>query len=122
MASYGVMKLSLTVAVLSMIISSGPYVHVDAAISCGQLASLLSPCVNYFVKGGPLPPACCSGVRTLNSAAKTTADRQATCQCLKSAAASIPGLNLGLANSIPGKCGVNFPYKISPSTDCSRVR
>ncbi|XP_010277659.1 PREDICTED: non-specific lipid-transfer protein 1-like [Nelumbo nucifera] len=122
MASSAVVsKLALAVALLSLLMVAAPD-HADAAMTCGQVASLLTPCINYFVKGGALPPACCGAVRGLITASKTTADRQAVCSCFKSAAASIPGVNLGLANSIPGRCGVQFTYKISPSTDCSRIR
>ncbi|KAJ0734860.1 putative plant non-specific lipid-transfer protein/Par allergen [Helianthus annuus] len=54
-------------------------------------------------------------------AAKLTPDRQTACGCLKSVYASNSGINLGFASNLPGKCGVNIPYKISPSTDCSTV-
>ncbi|KAM0006269.1 Non-specific lipid-transfer protein [Helianthus debilis subsp. tardiflorus] len=71
---------------------------------------------------GAVPPACCSGVKSLNSAAKTTPDRQTACGCLKSAYSSNSGINAGNAASLPGKCGVSIPYKISPGTDCSKVQ
>jgi len=58
-------------------------------------------------------------VRSLNSAAKTTPDRQAVCNCLKSAAAGISGFNANNAAALPGKCGVSIPYKISTSTNCA---
>ncbi|GJW14584.1 non-specific lipid-transfer protein-like protein [Tanacetum coccineum] len=32
----------------------------------------------------------------------------------------IKGVKPALASSLPGKCGVSIPYKISPSTDCSK--
>ncbi|EEF33672.1 Nonspecific lipid-transfer protein precursor, putative [Ricinus communis] len=89
------------------------------AITCGQVVSGLSSCLSYLRSGGAVPPACCNGVRGLNSAAKTTADRQQVCECLKSAAA---GINLSNASSLPGKCNVNIPYKISPSTDCKSIK
>ncbi|KAJ0770952.1 putative plant non-specific lipid-transfer protein/Par allergen [Helianthus annuus] len=91
------------------------------AISCGQVVSAMAPCLGYLMKGGPVPPACCGGVKGLNNAAKSTPDRQTACGCLKSVYASNSGINLGFASSLPGKCGVNIPYKISPSTDCSTV-
>ena len=93
---------------------------VEASISCGKLASELSPCLDYLKKGGAVPPGCCSGIKALSSASKTTADRQAACTCLKNLSKSYTGLNLGLASGLPGKCGVSIPYKISPSTDCSK--
>ncbi|KAI3408970.1 Non-specific lipid-transfer protein [Psidium guajava] len=69
-------------------------------------------------------PACCNGIRSLYSAAKTTADRQGVCNCLKSAINGIPynAYNAGRAAGLPGECRVNIPYKISPSTDCKRQR
>ena len=94
----------------------------EAAISCGTVNSAIAPCLSY-ARGQASSPSsgCCSGVRRLNSAASTTADRRAACNCLKSAARGISGLNAGNAASIPSKCGVSIPYSISTSTDCSRV-
>jgi hypothetical protein len=93
----------------------------EAAISCGTVNSAIAPCISYARGQVPGPSAgCCSGVRRLNSAASTTADRRAACNCLKSAARGVSGLNAGNAASIPSKCGVSIPYTISTSTDCSR--
>ncbi|MGD7201736.1 non-specific lipid-transfer protein [Ralstonia pseudosolanacearum] len=92
--------------------------HAEAAISCGQVYSSVSSCYGYL-RGGPLAPACCSGVKSLNSKARTTPDRQAVCACLKNLA---KGVNLSLAAGLPGKCGVNVGYPISPSVDCSKVK
>ncbi|CAN6362069.1 unnamed protein product [Urochloa humidicola] len=93
----------------------------EAAVSCGQVNSAIGPCLAYARGSGSAPPAqCCSGVRSLNSAARTTADRRAACNCLKSAAGRIRGINVGKVSGIPSKCGVSIPYAISPSTDCSR--
>ncbi|MDG6100426.1 hypothetical protein EXU34_23615, partial [Alteromonas sp. ZYF713] len=79
----------LCVVVTCMVLAA-PYVE---AITCGQVTSKLAPCVGYLQKGGVVPPSCCSGVKALNSAAKTTPDRQATCNCIKSASSSISGIN-----------------------------
>ncbi|WP_369073423.1 non-specific lipid-transfer protein, partial [Acinetobacter baumannii] len=88
-------------------------------MTCGQVTSNLAPCIPYARSGtGPVPAACCNGIRSLNSAAQPTPDRQATCKCLKSASGSVSGLNYGVVAGLPGKCGVNIPYKISPSTNC----
>ncbi|KAF8706984.1 hypothetical protein HU200_030510 [Digitaria exilis] len=93
----------------------------EAAVTCGQVNSAIAPCLSYARGMGSAPSAgCCSGVKRLNSAASTTADRRAACSCLKSAAAGISGLKLGNAASIPSKCGVSIPYTISPSVDCSK--
>ncbi|PHU22162.1 Non-specific lipid-transfer protein [Capsicum chinense] len=93
--------------------------HAEAAISCGQVISKLSPCINYVRGSGGVTPACCSGIKALNGQATTTPDRQMACKCIKSAAGTISGINLGFASTLPSKCGVNLPYKISPSIDCS---
>ncbi|MBO8589692.1 non-specific lipid-transfer protein [Staphylococcus aureus] len=94
----------------------------EAAISCGTVTSSLAPCIPYLRSGGALPPACCKGVSSLNSSAKTTPDRQTACGCLKNAYNSIKGIQPALAAGLPGKCGVSIPYKISPTTDCSKVK
>ncbi|XP_076887837.1 non-specific lipid-transfer protein-like [Bidens hawaiensis] len=91
------------------------------AITCGQVVSTLAPCLGYLTRGGVVPPACCGGVIGLNNVANSTPDRRTTCGCLKVLYSSVSGVNLGFASSLPGKCGVNIPYKISPSTDCSKV-
>ncbi|CAN1810385.1 Non-specific lipid-transfer protein, partial [Linum perenne] len=92
---------------------------VDGAITCGQVASSVVPCVSYITGKGPLTPACCGGIRSLNSAARSTPDRQAACRCLKNFAAGASGINYGLAGGLPGKCGVNVGFPISPSVNCN---
>ncbi|XP_044503745.1 non-specific lipid-transfer protein 1-like [Mangifera indica] len=94
----------------------------QAAITCGQVTSNLGPCINYLKSGGVPAAACCNGIKSLQNSAKTTADRQTACKCLKTAASSISGINYSLAAGLPGKCGVSIPYKISPSTDCNTVK
>nr|KYP48384.1 Non-specific lipid-transfer protein 1 [Cajanus cajan] len=111
------MKVACVVAVLCMVVVSAPMAR--AAITCGQVTGSLAPCIGYLQRGGSPPPACCSGVRSLNAAAKTTADRQAACNCLKQAASAISGFNANNAASLPGKCGVRIPYKISTNTNCA---
>ncbi|MGD7340702.1 non-specific lipid-transfer protein [Ralstonia pseudosolanacearum] len=97
--------------------------YAEATITCGQVATSLGPCLGYLRGGaGPSPPAgCCNGVRSLNSKARTTPDRQAGCNCLKSLART-SGINANYASGLPGKCGVSIGYPISLSVDCSKVR
>ncbi|XP_030466791.1 non-specific lipid-transfer protein 1-like [Syzygium oleosum] len=119
MASSGFSRLAC-MALLCLVVASSV---AEAAVTCGQVSSSLAPCIPYARSGrGAVPAACCNGIRSLNNAAKTTADRQATCRCLKSAASSISGFNYGVVAGIPGKCGVSIPYKISPSTNCNSVK
>ncbi|GKB17657.1 non-specific lipid-transfer protein 1-like protein [Tanacetum coccineum] len=69
--------------------------------------------------GGPLPASCCNGVRGLSKAATTTADKKIASGCIERLFGGIKGVKPALASSLPGKCGVSIPYKISPSNDCS---
>ncbi|KAK8519403.1 hypothetical protein V6N13_133326 [Hibiscus sabdariffa] len=113
------MSLKLAFVVVLCLVAGTPLAQ--GAITCGQVASSLAPCISYLrSNGGTVPPPCCNGIKALNSAAQTTPDRQTACNCIKSASGSIPGINFGLASGLPSKCGVNIPYKISPSTDCKR--
>ena len=114
------LKIACVAALMCMVVVSAPMA--EAAITCGQVTSSLAPCITYLQKGGAPSAGCCNGVRGLNSAAKTTADRQAACNCLKSAAGSISGFNANNAASLPGKCGVSIPYKISTSTNCATIK
>ncbi|RWR92222.1 Tryp_alpha_amyl domain-containing protein [Cinnamomum micranthum f. kanehirae] len=118
MARSGLMVLAGVV--LACLLVCAPYA--EGTITCGQVVNSLTPCISYLRSGGALPPACCTGVKNLNNAAKSTPDRQTACGCLKQASASISGIQPALAQGLPGKCGVNIPYSISPSTDCSKVK
>ncbi|XP_040384543.1 probable non-specific lipid-transfer protein 3 [Oryza brachyantha] len=98
-------------------------VGASAAITCGQVGSAIAPCIPYVTgRSSALSQGCCNGVKGLNSAARSTADRQAACRCLKSLAGTVKSLNLGTAAGIPAKCGVNVGFPISLSTDCNKVR
>ncbi|CAA7406208.1 unnamed protein product [Spirodela intermedia] len=93
----------------------------NAAITCSRVATLLSACVSYLRgRSGPIhpppPPFCCTGLRSLNSLAKTKAERQAACNCLTQL---FRGVNLGRARTLPASCGVRIPYPISPTISCS---
>ncbi|KAL8463473.1 hypothetical protein ACS0TY_034209 [Phlomoides rotata] len=111
------MCVALIVAVLVAAIAP----PAEAAMNCGTVAGSLSGCITYVTNKGPLG-GCCGGVKGLYGQAKTTPDRQAVCTCLKSLARSYPGIDYNKAAGLPKTCGVNIPYKISPSTDCSKIR
>ncbi|KAK3119584.1 hypothetical protein QOZ80_9AG0672510 [Eleusine coracana subsp. coracana] len=109
---------AMAMAVVALLLASEA-----SAITCGQVGSSLAPCIPYATgKASALPASCCSGVRSLNGAARTTADRQTACRCLKSLANTVRSVNMGLVAGIPGKCGVNVGFPISMSTDCNKVR
>ncbi|MFS7901541.1 putative plant lipid transfer protein/Par allergen [Helianthus anomalus] len=114
------MSMKMACVVVACMVVLAP--HAEAALTCGSVAGSLIPCLTYLRAGGAPPPACCAGVKRLNSAASNSADRKIACGCLKTAYQSNPGINSANAASLPSKCGVNIPYKISPNTDCSKVR
>ncbi|CAN6362066.1 unnamed protein product [Urochloa humidicola] len=109
----------LAVLALILFLAASPVVN---AVTCGQVVDYLSPCISYAMGGrGTAPPeACCSGVRSLNTAARTTGDRQAACKCVKQVTSSMPALKPGIVAGIPDKCGVDIPYPITSSTDCTK--
>ncbi|PSS32748.1 Non-specific lipid-transfer protein [Actinidia chinensis var. chinensis] len=121
MASSRALKLASVVVLMVMVVTAPPP-QAEAAVTCGMVASSVAPCLAYLRNGGQVPSACCNGVKGLYNAASSTADRQTACNCLKNASKNIPNINLGLAASLPKDCGVNIPYKISPSTDCTKVQ
>ncbi|KAL2337628.1 hypothetical protein Fmac_012074 [Flemingia macrophylla] len=110
------LKVACVVVLMCMVVMSAHMAQGD--VNCGQVASAVTPCLSYIRSGGAPAAACCSGVRSLNNAASNTKDRRAACKCLKNLAGSVTGLNANNAASLPGKCGVNIPYKISTSTNC----
>ncbi|XP_071720437.1 non-specific lipid-transfer protein 1-like [Rutidosis leptorrhynchoides] len=116
-----VAKIIVLAALLCFMVASAPH-PAEGAVTCQSVVTSLTPCASYLTTGGQAPPACCSGVNSLFKAAATTTDRQTACRCMQQAARMVPGINPNAASSLPGKCGVNIPYKISPSTDCSKVQ
>ena len=104
------------VVLMCMAMVGAPMVQ---AITCGQVTASLAPCITYLQNGGAPSAGCCNGVRSLVAAAQTTADRQAACNCLKTAAGAIGGLNPQNTEALPGKCGASIPYKFSTSTNCA---
>ncbi|KAK1426742.1 hypothetical protein QVD17_15421 [Tagetes erecta] len=109
------------VALMCFMVTSAPYTA-DGAVTCQMALSSLVPCASYVTSGGPVPSSCCSGIKSVYKAASTTADRQTVCRCLEQVASMVgTGANIDAAISLPRKCGVKIPYKISPTQDCSNV-
>ena len=107
----------VVVAMMCILVASPTGVE---GLTCGDVTNNLMPCFGYLRGAPKLDPSCCAGVKKLNSAAKTTNDRRTACKCLVSASKSFTGINYGVVAGLPAKCGVSIPYKISPSTDCSK--
>ena len=119
MASPLVLRLTC-MAVMCMVFGA---LVTEGALTCAQVQNAVMPCATYLTTGGgtTVPAACCSGIRSLNSAANTTPDRQTACRCLVSAVKSLPTVNPSVISGLPAKCGVNLSYEISPNIDCSKV-
>ncbi|VAH52229.1 unnamed protein product [Triticum turgidum subsp. durum] len=93
----------------------------SGAVTCGDVTSAIAPCMSYATGKASAPSAgCCSGVRTLNGKASTSADRQAACRCLKNLAGSFKGISMGNAATIPGKCGVSVSFPINTNVNCNK--
>ncbi|XP_066357993.1 non-specific lipid-transfer protein 4-like [Miscanthus floridulus] len=112
------------VALLLVCSGTAPTTPVSGAVTCAQVVRDLTPCISYAMGAGGAGSApgqdCCAGIKSLDAAAGTAADRQATCACLKQATASMGALKPDVVAAIPGKCGVAIPYPISRTTDCSK--
>ncbi|XP_039050593.1 non-specific lipid-transfer protein 1-like [Hibiscus syriacus] len=122
MASSGVRKSAFVMLIVYMAAMSAVEAA-EAAVTCSNVVRHLLPCVSYVQNGGQPAAQCCNGVKTLLAQAQTKTDRQNVCRCTKSAIKGIPTTRFNLANaaSLPDKCNLHVPYKISPSTDCNKV-
>ncbi|GLJ47356.1 hypothetical protein SUGI_0999560 [Cryptomeria japonica] len=118
--SYRWKSVYFVAAIIGMVVV-GMSSKADGAISCSTVVSDLIPCLSY-VSGSSAKPTkgCCNGIKTLNTAAKTTDDRQAVCNCIKSVASSYSSY-FDKASKLPGLCGVNLGFALTPSLDCSTV-
>ncbi|XP_021851885.1 non-specific lipid-transfer protein 3-like [Spinacia oleracea] len=117
MANSGFLKLACVILMCMLVVAP----HAEAAMTCGTVTKNIAQCITYL-KGGDTPSdACCAGVKTLKNLASTSEDKKAACNCLKTAAASMTGLDEKKAAGLPAKCNVSISYTISPDTDCSKV-
>ncbi|XP_049373608.1 non-specific lipid-transfer protein 1-like [Solanum verrucosum] len=94
----------------------------DATLTCNTVYTTLEPCLGYVLGGGlSVPSECCSGIKSLNSA-RTIADRQSACKCIKSVVSSSTVVPVSRAAKLPGICNANVPFNISPHVDCSKTK
>ena len=90
-----------------------------AYIACPAVLQDMTPCLPFLQGGDRSPSAgCCAGVRSLYASADTTAERRATCECLKTAYLQVQA-QLSAAQALPGDCGLSLPYIITPDIDCN---
>ncbi|QHO25009.1 Non-specific lipid-transfer protein [Arachis hypogaea] len=89
---------------------------------CGKIDATLVPCVEYLSRNEHIiPQSCCDGVKNLNAGAKSKEDRQSVCNCIRRMTKNLRGLKPDKLAKLPEQCGVKFPYKLSPSMDCTEV-
>ncbi|KAF5202181.1 Non-specific lipid-transfer protein [Thalictrum thalictroides] len=120
MAACSMIYKLICVLVAGMLVASVPYAQ---ALTCNNVYTSLYPCLSYISgNGGPVPIPCCTGIKSLNAAAKTTPDRQTVCRCLTQIAKGATGINTKLIASLPSQCRVYIPYTLSPNIDCSKIR
>lgn len=111
------MTMKVLCIIVACMVVAAPYA---TALTCKDVTSKLISCLNYLKEGGKVSVGCCKGVKALDAAAKTTADKKIACACMKNAYKAIEGIKTDNALVLPKKCGVDIPYKLSPSTDCSK--
>lgn len=93
------------------------------APSCVEVTADVAPCLSFIESDSASQPspACCSGAKRLSNQAKSTADRQGICQCIKSALAGAGSYDKNRIPLIPQKCGVSISLPpIDSKTDCSK--
>ncbi|XP_071716813.1 non-specific lipid-transfer protein Lac s 1-like [Rutidosis leptorrhynchoides] len=117
MAGMIVMKV-VCIMVVFMVVAM-PYTE---ALSCNDVRMKLAPCLKYLQSGGMVSRACCNGVKGLDNLARTIPDRKTACNCMKAAYKTYSTIKPDNAAGLPNKCGVRIPYKMSPDTDCNKVK
>ena len=88
--------------------------YVDATITCAAVLNLLTPCINYVIFGGTVPPACCEGIKALDAASSTTKDHRAACSCIMDDISRIPGINYEVVGTLLRHVALLVPTKSHP--------
>lgn len=117
------LKKLVSFVVICLVVETLTIPHVvEAAVTCTVVTKSLGPCIAYLKGTGATapPPNCCVGVRSLNSAAQTVADRRMACNCMKTAAAKTKSINYKVAARLAAQCGVHISYSFNPNINCNR--
>lgn len=114
-------RTSSALAVLLLVVALAA-TRASAAVQCGQVTQLMAPCMPYLAGAPGMTPygLCCNSLGVLNQLAATTADRVATCNCVKAAAGGFPAVDFGRAAGLPAACGLSISFTISPNMDCNQ--
>ncbi|KAH7421606.1 hypothetical protein KP509_13G066200 [Ceratopteris richardii] len=91
-------------------------------VDCRKVRQYFVPCAGYLFSRSAANPsvACCTSLRRLNAQSKGPV-RQGVCECLKSNAASLSGLNQNHATSLSSNCGISLKTAVSFNTDCRKA-
>ncbi|WJX67344.1 hypothetical protein P8452_51819 [Trifolium repens] len=90
--------------------------------SCESVNDHLKPCLTYLAGMTYKPrPLCCQGAKNIVLLASTSfEDKWLACNCVKTLAQILMPKAQQNAIDLPKKCGVQFPFEISATIDCSR--
>ncbi|XP_058734701.1 non-specific lipid-transfer protein-like [Vicia villosa] len=114
---------SMMVACVVLVMCMAVAPMAESAVTRDDVANNLAPCLQGYYGGIKITTQCCIGVRRIDDAAITAADRQLTCRYLKQLAGFIPNLNLKIGDNLfVSLCGAKTPYKLNPNADCSTIK
>ncbi|CAI0408688.1 unnamed protein product [Linum tenue] len=91
-------------------------------LPCSTVYDELQACIPYLSGRGDPSKECCGGVKAMQPYSNAKSSRSAICQCLKSMASLVPGVDLSAASKLPKKCNVNVKLpELSLDIDCSKA-
>ncbi|VVA94983.1 unnamed protein product [Arabis nemorensis] len=84
----------------------------QAATTSKAISEILAPCT----KPGGDSPSCCTSLQML----KDLSPADGKVACIADALSFAPSDVVKLVEALPGKCGLQLPFKLNPSVDCTR--
>ncbi|KAK2414900.1 non-specific lipid-transfer protein [Trifolium repens] len=97
----------------------------DPAELCDKIRHAFIPtCFPYLRNPDssiPPPEPCCNALKDINNEIPDTDERRVACKCMQFVITITPGADLpDRAIALPGKCGVDLPFQLSPWEECDR--
>nr|XP_009618455.1 non-specific lipid-transfer protein 1-like [Nicotiana tomentosiformis]XP_016450818.1 PREDICTED: non-specific lipid-transfer protein 1-like [Nicotiana tabacum]AHB86570.1 non-specific lipid-transfer protein LTP1.1 [Nicotiana tabacum] len=114
--------LVVVAVITATITTTAAPIAADETVTCDTVINSLRSCLGYVIGGGIVPSECCNGLKSLLIVARTTADHQSACKCLKSIDSGVTREEFSRVASIPRICKAKVPFKISPDVDCSKIK
>ncbi|VFR01811.1 unnamed protein product [Cuscuta campestris] len=95
----------------------------EAQLTCNTVLSTLTPCFGFVMGLGNFTKECCGGAKSVFKTAQSQGvkARKTVCSCLKNMAPIATPDQMSRAASLPGKCHIAVPFKISTQIDCSTI-